>query len=325
MKVSINEECFLGLHYNIKSELGIITEELLDNLKDYNCSSKLSSDDVAKQIGLVYRHLRCAIFNGLYETAGAYPIYVDESYDDDKLTITSKYHKKFVEIRQRWDDELCFSKIKVDDSKFDSYGIRFYKRATKNLFDLTNIFDNPTSRMSEDDITKSWTNRFLATQNTHELDEVVNIYCKTEWMKSEKLEKLLLRTYSAFNIAKLHQASTYTDELFMLTGKVIYEILFLIGNVFLSKFLCDGKSEFIPLIFVAIYFLKFYNPISVFIRRRSFLDDDNHKYLSKSHNKIMSDDYFYPSLIKEEFQELERKGLNVSRYVFKLLNTSTNF
>lgn len=324
MKVSINEECFLGLHYNVKSELGIITEELLDNLKDYNGSSKLSSDDVAKQIGLVYRHLRCAIFNGLYETAGAYPIYVDESYDDDELTITSKYHKKFVEIRQRWDDELCFSKIKVDDSKFDSYGIGFYKRATKNLFDLTDIFDNPTRRMSEDNITKSWTNRFLATQNTHELDEVINIYCKTEWMKSEKLEKLLIRTYSAFNIAKLHQVSTYTDELFMLTGKVIYEILFLIGNIFLSKFLCDGKSEFIPLIFVAIYFLKFYNPISVFIRRRSFLDDENHKYLSKIHNKIMSDDYFYLSLIKEEFQELERKGLNVSRYVFKILNISKN-
>jgi hypothetical protein len=110
----------------------------------------------------------------------------------------------------------------------------------------------------------------------------------------------------------------------MLTGKVIYEILFLIGNVFLSKFLCDGKSELIPLIFVAIYFLKFYNPISVLLRRRAILDDDNHKYLSKSHNKIMSDDYFYPSLIKEEFQELERKGLNVSRYVFKILNISKN-
>jgi hypothetical protein len=110
----------------------------------------------------------------------------------------------------------------------------------------------------------------------------------------------------------------------MLTGKVIYEILFLVGNVFLSKFLCDGKSEFIPLIFVAIYFLKFYNPISVFIRRRSFLDDGNHKYLSKIHNKIMSDDYFYLSLIKKEFQELEQKGLNVSRYVFRILNISKN-
>lgn len=324
MKVSINEECFLGLHYNVKSELGIITEELLDNLKDYNGSSKLSPDDVAKQIGFLYRHIRCAIFNGFYETEGAYPIYVDKSYDDDELTIPSTYHKKFVEIRQRWDKELCFSKIKVDDSRFDSNGISFYKRATKNLFDLPDIFDNPTSRMNENNIIKSWMNRFLGIQSIHELDKAVNIYCQTDWMKSEKLEIVLIRVYSAFNQAKMLRTSAYSDDRLKVIGKIIYEILFLIGNIVVSASLSGDKSEFSPLIFVAIYFLKFYNPISVLLRRRAILDDDNNRYLSKSHNKIMSDDYFYPSLIKEEFQELERKGLNVSRYVFKILNISKN-
>ena len=322
MKVSINEECFLGLHYNVKSELGIITEELLDNLKDYNGSSKLSSDDVSKQIGFLYRHIRCAIFNGFYETEGAYPIYVDKSYDDDELTIPSTYHKKFVEIRQRWDKKLCFSKIKVDDSRFDSNGISFYKRAAKNLFDIPDIFDNPTSRMNENNIIKSWMNRFLGTQSIHELDEAVNIYCQTDWMKSEKLEMMLIKVYSAFNQAEMLRSSAYSDERLKAIGKIIYEIVFLIGNIVVSASLSGDKSEFSPLIFVAIYFLKFFNPISVLLRRRAILDDDNNRYLSKIHNKIMSDDYFYSFLIKEEFQELERKGLNVSRYVFKILNIS---
>jgi hypothetical protein len=332
IKISVTDECIYALHYTLNSELGQITEELLENLKHYKGSSKLTSDNVAKQIGLIYRHLRCAIFNGFYETEGAYPIYVDESYDDDELTLPSSYHKKFVEPKQRHENVIRdfletktnFSKIKVDDSKFDSNGIGFYKRATKNLLDISDIFDNPTSGMKEKSITKSWMNRFLGTQYTHELDEAVNIYCQTDWMKSEKLEILLIKVFSAFNQAKMLRSTAYSDDLLKTIGKIIYEILFFIGNALLSEDLSDGQSEFIPLIFISIYFLKFYNPISVLLRQKSALDGNNNRFLDKVHNKIMSDDYFHPFLIKEEFHELERMGLNVSRYVFKILNISKN-
>lgn len=319
MKVSINEDCIHSLHYDINSELGKITVELLENLKHYTGESELTTDEVANQIGFIYQHLRSAIFNNFYSTQYAYLPFFDGSSESDELRLPPKYYKQFVEPKQRYES---FSKIKANDSKLDSDAISFYKRATKNSFDLTDVFDNPTTRMNENAIVKSWMNRFLGTQDTLELDDAVNIYCQTDWMKSEKLEKMIIKVYSAFNFAKMLGSSSFFDERLKLIGKVIYEILFFIGNIFLSGSLADGKSEFIPLIFIATYFLKFYNPISILFRRKSVLENDNDIFLVKIHNKIMSDDYFHLAIIKEDFQELERKGLNISRYIFKLINQS---
>lgn len=312
MKLPISDFSFGYLHGTLDSELGQITEEILNNLEFYEGSTKLSSEIVIQKISQLYKLLRLAIFNNFYNTHFCY-------LDADELSLPNKYFKHFVgnfSARENYN----FRKFKITESNLDSDANRFFKKATKEVFDLFYLFDNPTERMNEDSIIKDSKNGFLGHQTTFDLDEATSIYRNTDWMKSEKLEKMLIKIYSSFNYAAQWQASGGSTLIaFKAYALLTFEILFLIGNIFLSNWLSDGNSQFTALILIALYFLKFYNPLTVAHRNHLKQEDNNFRFLAKIHNKIMSNDYFCPTIVREEFLELDKKGLNISRYVFRIL------